>query len=228
MAKKNILNLTSLKDQVYQYIRHQMKIGALRPGSVIDMNATSEKLGVSRTPLRDALIQLEMEEFVNILPRRGVFVNPLTIEDIKDYYQLLGALESTAIIAASELIDEQQVKKLEKWNESLRKALDKDDFDAYYERNLKFHDIFLDLCGNRVLKKTVHNLKKRLYDFPRRKGFIREWEESAIHEHQHLIKLVSEKKYLDAANFMRDYHWSFKVQEKFVRRYYAGHPDRKE
>ena len=228
MAKKNILNLTSLKDQVYQYIRHQMKIGDLRPGSVIDMNATSQKLGVSKTPLRDALIQLEMEEFVNILPRRGVFVNTLTIEDIKDYYQLLGALESTALIAASEDIDERQVKKLERWNESLRKALDKDDFDAYYERNLKFHDIFLDLCGNRVLKKTVYNLKKRLYDFPRRKGFIREWEESAIHEHQHLIKLVSEKKYLDAGNFMRDYHWSFKVQEKFVRRYYAGHPDRKE
>jgi DNA-binding GntR family transcriptional regulator len=108
VEKKGIINLSSLKEQVYEYLRHQMKIGKLRPGAAIDVRATSEKLGVSKTPLRDALIQLEMEGFVKILPRRGVVVNALTIQDIKDIYQIVGALESTAIITAADYLGEHE------------------------------------------------------------------------------------------------------------------------
>ena len=149
MSKKSILNLTSLKDQVYEYIRLQMKVGRLKPGDSIDMNAFSEKLGVSKTPLRDALIRLEMEGFVRILPRRGVFVNQLTIQDIRDSYQILGALESTAIIAAAPHLREADVQRMERLNEGMRQALERDDFNAYYEKNLQFHDIFLNLSGNK-------------------------------------------------------------------------------
>ncbi len=67
MAKESILNLKSLKDQVYEYLREQLHKGKIKPGSVINMDGTSRKLGISKTPLRDALIQLEMEGFVTIL-----------------------------------------------------------------------------------------------------------------------------------------------------------------
>ncbi len=222
MAKKSILNLTSLKDQVYEYIRLQMKVGKLKPGDSIDMNAFSQKLGVSKTPLRDALIRLEMEGFVRILPRRGVIVNELTTQDIKDYYQILGALESTAIIAAAPHFSGSGVKKMEKLNEGMRLALERDDFNAYYENNLRFHDIFLTLSGNRQLRDTADVLKKRLYDFPRRAGYVREWEEHSIQEHKELIRLIAERKFLEAANFIRDVHWSFSVQQKFVNKYYQA------
>lgn len=222
MAKKSILNLTSLKDQVYEYIRLQMKVGKLKPGDSIDMNAFSQKLGVSKTPLRDALIRLEMEGFVRILPRRGVIVNELTTQDIKDYYQILGALESTAIIAAAPHFSGSGVKKMEKLNEGMRLALERDDFNAYYENNLRFHDIFLTLSGNRQLRDTADVLKKRLYDFPRRAGYVREWEEHSIQEHKELIRLLAERKFLEAANFIRDVHWSFSVQQKFVKKYYQA------
>lgn len=68
MAEKGILNLKSLKEQVYEYLRSQMEKGKIRPGSTINMDETSRKLGVSKTPLRDALLQLEMEGFISILP----------------------------------------------------------------------------------------------------------------------------------------------------------------
>jgi DNA-binding GntR family transcriptional regulator len=68
VENKPVLNIKSLKEQVYEYLREQMRIGAILPGSVIDMEETSKKLGVSKTPLRDALLQLEMEGFVSILP----------------------------------------------------------------------------------------------------------------------------------------------------------------
>jgi len=221
MEKKGILNAVSLKEQVYDYLRYQMKKGKIRPGSVINMDATSKKLGVSKTPLRDALIQLEMEGFVKILPRRGVIVNALTIEDIKDYYQILGALENTAIISASSYIKEADVKKMEKLNESMKSALKRDDFNSYYERNLRFHDVYISLSGNGVLKKTVDVLKKRLYDFPRKAGYIREWEEASVLEHQRLIDLLAGKNFKEAADFIRDVHWSFSVQEKFIKKYYS-------
>ena len=78
MDGKPILNIKSLKEQVYEYLREQMRRGEILPGSAIDMEETSKKLGVSKTPLRDALLQLEMEDFVTILPRRMVVVNSLT------------------------------------------------------------------------------------------------------------------------------------------------------
>lgn len=220
MAKISIINLSSLKDQVYEYLRHQMKIGEIRPDSVINMDSTSKKLGVSKTPLRDALLQLEMEGFVTILPRRGVIVNKLTLQDIKDYYQILGALESTAIIAASESLKTSDIKKMEKLNEGMKRAIERDNFDAFYERNLMFHDVYINQAGNRMLRRTVDILKKRLYDFPRRKGYIKEWEETSIKEHQQLVNLLAEGKFLDAENFIRDVHWSFNVQKKFIKKYY--------
>ncbi len=225
MTKKSILNLSSLKDQVYEYIRLQMKVGKLKPGDSIDMNAFSQKLGVSKTPMRDALIRLEMEGFVRILPRRGVIVNELTVQDIRDSYQILGALESTAIIAAAPHLEEAAVKKMEKLNEGMRQALERDDFNAYYEKNLRFHDIFLNLSGNKQLRDTADVLKKRLYDFPRQAGYVREWEEHSIQEHKELIRLIAEKEFLEAANFIRDVHWSFEVQKKFVAKYYTGSPE---
>lgn len=222
MAKKGLLNILSLKEQVYEYLRNQMKRGEIRPGSAINMDSTSEKLGVSKTPLRDALVQLEMEGFVTILPRRAVTVNLLTLQDVRDYYQILGALESTAVISSSACLKQAEIKKMESLNEAMKKAIEKDNFDAYYEKNLMFHDVYIMLSGNRVLKKTVDTLKKRLYDFPRRGGYIKEWEEASIKEHQKLIKLLSEGKSLDAANFIRDVHWSFEFQEKFIRKYYSS------
>ncbi len=220
MPKKSILNLSSLKDQVYEYLRRQMKTGKLKPGETINMKATSQILGVSITPLRDALIRLEMEGFVKILPRRGVVVNQLTVQDIQNYYRILGALESTAIIAAAEFLDEADIQKMQKLNDEMERALAKDDFNTYYEKNLQFHDVFLILSGNDLLRNMVANLKKRLYDFPRRAGYVKEWEQSSVGEHGQLLVFLMQKKFLEAANHIRDVHWSFRVQKKFIEKYY--------
>lgn len=221
MENKPVLNLKSLKEQVYEYLREQMRIGAILPGSVIDMEETSKKLGVSKTPLRDALLQLEMEGFVSILPRRKVVVNVLTIQDIKNYYDIIGALESAALLSALDNLKETDIQYLEKLNAEMKDAIDSDNFDLYYEKNLIFHSVFLNLSGNENLKKIVNTLKKRLYDFPRQKGFVKEWEQASIGEHAELVRLIGMNDRQKAVNFIRDIHWSFKVQEKFVNLYYA-------
>lgn len=222
MDGKPILNIKSLKEQVYEYLREQMRRGEIMPGSAIDMEETSKKLGVSKTPLRDALLQLEMEEFVTILPRRMVVVNSLTKRDIRNYYEIIGSLESMAMLKAFDCLKVSDIEAMQKLNAGMKDAIAANDFDLYYERNLAFHNTFLNLCGNDSLVKLANNLKKRLYDFPRPKGFVKEWEESSILEHEALIDLLRKGRGQDAANHVRDVHWSFKVQERFVRKYYPG------
>ena len=222
MDDKPVLNVKSLKEQVYEYLREQMRKGEILPGSAIDMEVTSKKLGVSKTPLRDALLQLEMEDFVTIRPRRMVVVNSLTEKDIRNYYEIIGALESMALLKAFDRLKPSDIEGMQALNDAIRGAIAANDFDAYYEKNLAFHNIFLCHCGNDSLIKLVNNMKKRLYDFPRAKGFVKEWEESSILEHQALIDLVRSGRSQAAANHIRDIHWSFKVQEEFVRKYYPG------
>ena len=103
-----------------------------------------------------------------------------------------------------------------------REAIAGGDFDTYYEKNLAFHNTFVGLCGNARLVTLVHNLKKRLYDFPRAQGFVKEWEEASIGEHQALVDLLRAGRSQEAAAHIRDVHWSFQVQERFVRRYYPA------
>jgi DNA-binding GntR family transcriptional regulator len=220
MAENGILNTKSLKDQVYEYLRTQLGKGNLLPGSSINMDETSQKLGVSRTPLREALLQLEMEGFVSILPRRGVIVNHLTLEDIRNYYEIIGALESSALLTNFGELKETQIKRLHALNDEMKRAIDQDDFNKYYQKNLLFHQVFLSLCRNRNLIKIVNTLKRRLYDFPRQEGFVKQWEVTSIDEHSELIGLIEGGKKEQAANYIRDVHWSFDVQEKFLKKYY--------
>ena len=123
MERTTPLNVKSLKEQVYEFLREQLRKGELRPGSVVDMEKTSKRLGVSKTPLRDALLQLEQEGFVSILPRRKIVVNALSLEDIRNYYEIIGALESAAILAAIDNFKVADLKALETLNAEMAEAL---------------------------------------------------------------------------------------------------------
>jgi DNA-binding GntR family transcriptional regulator len=221
MAKRPVIQVQSLKEQVYNYLRDQMRTGGIRPGSEISLDETSRKLGVSRTPLRDALLQLEMEGFVTIYPRRGIVVNGLSLGDIKNYYEVIGALESTAILLARGRLGDREIQWMENLADRMKKAIDADNFDLYYEKNLAFHDVYLNLCGNENLVKIVRTLKKRLYDFPRQTGFVKEWELASIDEHRQLLGLFRQGRAEKAAAYIRDVHWSYRVQEKYINQYYS-------
>jgi DNA-binding GntR family transcriptional regulator len=222
---QELLNLKSLKAQVYDYLREQLRFGALKPGSLINTEETAAKLGVSRTPLRDALIQLEKEDFVSIIPRRGVIVRPLMVQDIAEYYQIIGALESTAVLMCFEKIDPARITEMRGHIAEMKRALEDDDFDRYYRMNLRFHDTYLGACRNRKLVEIVNTLKSRLYDFPRKKEFVKEWELRSIREHERFVELLAEGRVREAAEYVRDVHWSYSVQEPYIRQYYGSAPE---
>ena len=220
MSVPSPLVLKSLREQVYDHLRHLLSRGEIQPGAFINQDELAGRLGVSRTPLRDALLQLEAEGFVAILPRRGVRVQALTMEDVRHMYEVVGALEGAAVLSAFPSLGEAQLASLRRLNAEMKDALMADDFERYYDRNLAFHDVFLDRCGNEQLVRIVRRLKQRLYDWPRRRGFVKEWELASLEEHAAFARLVAKSDATGAADHLRDVHWSFAAQEPFIRRYY--------
>jgi DNA-binding GntR family transcriptional regulator len=214
------LNLKSLREQVYEHLRAEIEAGSLRPGSFLDQDGIAAELGTSRTPLRDALIQLETEGFVEILPRRGVVIRSLRLDDVRHLYEIIGALEGAALLSVAARLGPGERARMRDLNAEMGAALDAADFDAYYERNLAFHDVFLARSDNRELRRTVRVCRQRLYDFPRERAFVAEWERRSTREHEELVVLLAAGDARGAADFLRDVHWSFEVQKPFLLRYH--------
>jgi DNA-binding GntR family transcriptional regulator len=214
-----IINLKPLGEQVYEFLRGELYKGNLVPGSSINLNEISRKLGTSKTPLRDALIQLAAEGFVTISPRRGIFVNVLTLDDIRHCYEIAGGLEVSVILTNFERIDAERISRMKRINNKLRGAIARLDYDSYYQLNLDFHNVFIELSDNTMLRRMVDTIKQRLYDFPRR-GYITQWELNNCDEHQLLIEAWEKGDRNGAARVWLEVHWSFQVQERFIRQFY--------
>lgn len=214
------LEVRSLREQVYDYLRAEMARGGLQPGAFLDLNALAASLGISRTPLRDALLQLEVEGFVEILPRRGFRLKALGLEEIRSLYQIVGALEGGAVALAGPRLRPEDLADLRALNEQMAEAVRAADKDRFLDLNLAFHGRFLDRCENPRMSALIASFKQRLYDWPRRQTFLQDWEARSLQEHARLLDLLEEGAFEAAAAHHRDVHWSFEVQEPFIRTYY--------
>jgi len=213
------LNVLSLREQVYTYLRKQMSLGALFPGSTINIGKIASQLGISKTPLRDALIHLEVEGFVKILPRRGVCVNALAIWDVKNAYDAIGMVEASIVLNNFDKITPSHILQLEKLNKIMIQDVEKNDFTRLFMTNLQFHDVYLDISDNELIKKFILPIKQRLYDFPRQ-NYIKEWEMKNCEEHQQFIHYLKQKNPDQAAKVLKDVHWSFEYQKNFIKKFY--------
>lgn len=217
--------MTSLREKVYEHLRAMLNDGRLRPGNYLDLNGLAEEIGTSRTPLRDALLRLESEGFVEIQNRRGVRITELSLDWIRDIYEILGGLESVALTSVRDRLTPEVIDRMDELNGKMAEALDDSNFERYYDANIAFHDAYLELSTNEELVRRIHILKHRLYDFPRLEGFVPEWERASIGEHQALVELLRGGKVTEAADLLRDVHWSFSHQEPYIHRYYAAAAD---
>ncbi|MCB4205344.1 GntR family transcriptional regulator [Deferribacterales bacterium Es71-Z0220] len=217
----SVLNLLSVREQVYEYLKSMINSGELKSGDTINLNALADKFNISKTPLRDALLQLEVDGFVNILPRKGIIVSKLTLEDIKWYYEVIASAESYILEKYGNKMTGDHLDAMEKYNNSMKDALKNDNFDEYYKNNLNFHNTYINLTENKTMLKTIRVAKERLYDFPRKKEFVKDWELDSVVEHDELINLLEQKEFALAAKFIKNVHWSFEYQLKYILKYYT-------
>lgn len=225
-----ILQLVSLREQVYEYLREEMATGGIQAGSFLDLNAISTRLNISRTPLREALLQLESDGFVEVLPRRGFRLAPLTMDDIREFYEIIGALEAAALrntgkIKKSEREQLVDMDGMRTNMDIMYKGIKDGDFETYYSANLAFHEGYLQDYPNQRLLKELRLLKQRLYDWPRRNTLIREWEERSMKEHEEFLGYLEKGKFNAAADHLENVHWSFSVQQEYINEYYRNNGD---
>jgi DNA-binding GntR family transcriptional regulator len=218
-----------LRKQVYDYLRELLLNGRLRGGDFIDQTELTARLGISRTPLRDSLIQLEAEGFVSIIPSKGVRINPLTRDDIKNIYQIYGALEAAAFESAFALVTREKLDELDELTYKTEDLMDIGDFGACYENNVAFHDAILSLCDNKELLKMLRRSRQRLYHFPgvltpdlsTATADLASWEQDYWTQHHKIIDLFRNGTAQEVANYIRYVHWDFHGVEDRILLFYG-------
>ena len=214
-----ILKVSSLREQVYDHLRQQMNAGSLCPGATINIGEIAKQLGISKTPLRDALIHLELEGFVTILPRRGVLVNQLDLPQVKNAYDAIGIVEASIVVDCFDRITAAHIREMEALNQTMINDIENNDFQRLFNANLEFHDIYLDISDNEPLRNFIRPIKHRLYDFPRH-NYIREWELRNCQEHAEFIQFIKDGNALGASRILKNAHWSFDFQKDFIQQFY--------
>jgi Transcriptional regulators len=178
----------NLKEFAASWIRERIFSGELRPGSKIDQDAIAQELGISKLPVREALITLDSEGLVNIVARRGAFVASLTREDILDHYQLFGMVAGIAAERAATNLTEADLDRLENVLDKLE-ASDSPEMRA--QLNDEFHRI-INLAGRSrrlmsVLKLLGKALPSRFYEFHT------DWSTAADRDHREILAALKQR-----------------------------------
>jgi DNA-binding GntR family transcriptional regulator len=194
-----------LRSQVYEYLRNELKEGNLKPGMFVSINQIMKNLDLSRTPLRDALLQLQTEGFVTFLPQRGLRINELSQQDIEDMYEMLGALDSRVLLSVFPRIGTTEIDTMKALNQRMMENLSDVSFNRYWDLNTAFHNTYLNLSSNKPILNQIHIIRQRLFEFGK-KDWSRKMREMNHAEHQTMIELFEKGDAIETADYMRDVH----------------------
>lgn len=148
--------------EVAERLRSMIGTGQLVPGSWVDEQNLTAELGISRTPLREALKVLVAEGLMRLEPRRGCFVNELTLEDLDQIFPLMAMLEGRCAFEAAKRVSDADLAQLEPVHQQLQEYAEQGDVDQYYRSNEVIHTAIQDLANNPWLSGLVDSLRNRL------------------------------------------------------------------
>jgi len=202
-------NILTLKDHVYHYLSDKINSGELKANEKINEKEVMNALNISRTPVREALIQLAAEGFINNVSRKGFLVKLIDEKKICEIYALLGVLDGYAAGISCNKLTDRDYRKMEILVYGMNKAIVDGDYSDYHRLQLEFHDIYINICGNEELIRMIHQLKN---------FFIKEingddtQETTDIflktnNEHQIILELFKEKDIPKLENYLRTVHW---------------------
>ena len=165
MPKK--LERLPLKDQAEEALRAMIQSYRFAPGKWINIERLAKDLGVSRTPVWQALKVLESEGLVKHVPNQGIRMASMTLEMAHDLYLVRGLLEGLASKLAAERIDRKTIRRLEAILERQKQIVQQKDVLNYSNSDFEFHGIIYDSCGNWLLRELLENVKARSRPFVR-------------------------------------------------------------
>ena len=191
-----------LRDVVFNKLRQAILRGELKPGERLMEIQLANKLGVSRTPIREALRKLELEGLVNMVPRKGAEVADITEKSLRDVLEVRKALEELSVQLACEKITEEEIEELKRVAERFKDTLDDQDVTKIAEADVAFHDVIYTATDNQKLILLLNNLREQMYRY--RVEYLKKEEAypQLIAEHEELIDNISKRNKEEATRIM--------------------------
>ena len=201
--------IKSLSEQVYDYIVYKIKIGELLFDEKINETDLIDQLGISRTPIREALIQMSSDGILENIPRKGFFVKSISNQKISEVYKIIGVLDAYAIKLAMPNITKEHLRRLSAAIEKIDLAIEKKNYELYCNWQEEFHLIYLEACGNNSLVEIIQSIERKnirttFYSESLDKLFI--VLAKVNDEHRAILKSIEEKDSEKAAELLNK-HW---------------------
>ena len=151
-----------LRELVCEHIREAIINGVFAPGERLMEIQMADEMGVSRTPVREAIRKLEMEGFVVMIPRRGTYVSNMSIKDINDVYEIRISLDTLAAGLAAERISDEELEELQRLLVKVGNAMEENDMAKVVEADIEFHDVLYKASRNERLRNIINNLREQI------------------------------------------------------------------
>lgn len=182
-----------LREVVFETIRNAIISGSLKPGERLMEVQMAERLGVSRTPIREAIRKLELEGLIIMLPRKGAFVADLSVKDLTEVLEIRAALEGLAAGLAVTRINESEIEELEIIALKFNKAIEIDDIQELIALDIQFHETIFKASRNERLIQLNSNLREQVQRF--REMYLKKANRSkeTAKEHNDLLEAISSR-----------------------------------
>jgi DNA-binding GntR family transcriptional regulator len=179
-----------LHDTVVDHLRNFIVEGLLAPGMKLNERTLCETLGISRTPLREALKVLAAEGLIDILPNRGASVSQMCEAEIRETFELMSGLEAFAGELACERMTPAELGEIKALHYEMLACREQNDLSGYYSRNQAIHDKINDAARNSALRQTYIAVNRRLQALRFRSNFQTVKWDSAIRDHEAMIEAL--------------------------------------
>lgn len=180
-----------LRDVVFNTLRKAILKGEFSPGERLMEKQLADRLGVSRTPVREAIRKLELEGLVVMIPRKGAEVARVTEKDISDVLEVRATLEGLAVKLACKNMTPAELKKLVRINQEFAKAADKSDVEKIIDLDIAFHDTIFKASNNDKLISILNNLREQIYRFRMEYVYHMADYKQLVREHQQIVDAIS-------------------------------------
>jgi len=179
-----------LHEAVVAQLQRMIVEGGLVPGTRLNERMLCDKLGVSRTPLREAFRVLAAQGLVSLLPNRGAVVLQLSTKDIEETFEVIAGLEAMGGELACARITDAEVNEIRALHFEMLASHAVRDLPSYYRRNFLIHDAINRAAGNDVLRETYVTLNSRLQALRFRSNFDRDKWDTAVREHSEMVEAL--------------------------------------
>lgn len=179
-----------LRDVVFKTLRQAILTGELKPGERLMEIHLANHLGVSRTPIREAIRMLELEGLVMMVPRKGAEVSRISKQDISDVLEVRSSIDALAVRLACERITSEELQKLEKAFRTFKQSVRLGDLSKVADADVEFHNIITHASKNKRLVQMVNHIAERIYRY--RIEYIKDTGTHAqlIEEHEAILNCV--------------------------------------